>query len=382
MVKLLTSLGFFLKWDRITSFSIRTYSGMYSGNQNSAQKIRADFRSDTVTKPTDPMLFAMKNALVGDDVFADDPTINEFQDRVAKLAGKEAALFVTSGTLSNQLAIRTHLTQPPYSVVVDERAHVHTYEAGGISFHAGAQVLTLSPAPGVHYLTSDQIEKKLVLDDDVHHAPTQLVCLENTMNGQIFPLEEQQKISKMVHGHGLKLHLDGARLWNAITATGISLKEACDPFDSVSLCFSKGLGAPVGSVLVGNAKFIKKARHFRKLYGGGWRQAGLLASACNYVLDNHLPLLKHDHENAALLAEGLIKLGFKLSIPHETNMVWVDLSSKDLISQDVYDALMAKGILNFGGNDTVLRFVVHHQISKEHIIETIDIISELLNSKE
>ncbi|KAJ3367896.1 Threonine aldolase, partial [Kappamyces sp. JEL0680] len=193
---------------------------MYSHAAAGAAKVLADYRSDTVTKPTPEMLAAMTSALVGDDVFSDDPTVKELEERVAALAGKEAGLFCSSGTLSNQLAIRTHLKQPPYSVLCDKRAHVNSYEAGGIAFHCGAAVITAQPNPGKDYLTADVIQREMILDDDIHHAPTALVCLENTMNGQVFPLEEQQKIGQLVHDSGVLLHLDGARVWNAMTATG------------------------------------------------------------------------------------------------------------------------------------------------------------------
>jgi threonine aldolase len=212
------------------------------------RSVLADFRSDTVTQPTAAMAAFMAQAPVGDDVFDEDPTIHELQEKVAQLSGKQAALFCATGTMSNQLAIRTHLTQPPYSVVCDVEGHVHRYESGGISFHNGAQVI---PIQTKQHLTLEEIQNHWVVDDDVHVCPTRLICLENTKHGMVFPIEEQSRIAHAAREHGIRMHLDGARLWNAHVATHTSIKDLCDPFDSISLCFSKGLGAPVGSVLVG-----------------------------------------------------------------------------------------------------------------------------------
>ncbi|KAJ3254594.1 Threonine aldolase [Boothiomyces macroporosus] len=347
---------------------------------NTLVRTIADFRSDTVTKPTAEMSKIIAAADVGDDVFDDDPSIHLLQDTVAQLAGKEAGLFCASGTMTNQLAIRTHLLQPPYSVVCDTRAHVNSHEAGGIAFHSSAMVIPLMQPDGSH-LTAELIEKNWILDDDVHHAPTKLVCLENTLAGRVFPFEEQVKISNLAHANGVKMHLDGARLWNAIVKNGQSLKEACSPFDSVSLCFSKGLGAPIGSVLVGSKEFIKKARHFRKVFGGGWRQAGGLATACLFVLNNHLKNLEVDHANAACLSKEFERLGLSITIPTETNMVWVDFKKYQVTAQDIMDLLAPHGIKVLGGGSTAMRFVCHHQVSREAIEKTVSLIEEYLLQK-
>ena len=321
----------------------------------------ADFRSDTVTVPTQEMLQYMMQSAVGDDVFEEDPTVNLLQQRVAQMTGKEAALFCTSGTLANQLAIRSHLKQPPYSVLIDHRAHVDQYESCAIAFHTGlffnlgARVI---PVPCQEHLTVEDIKKYICLDDDVHHARTQLVCLENTLNGSVMPLETIQSIAQFTRQHQVALHCDGARLWNAVVASTHSLKEWCDPFESVSLCFSKGLGAPVGSVLVGSTQLIKKARHFRKLYGGGWRQAGVLAGACLYSLDSILPKLGESHELAKKLAQGLVAMGFQLAQRQETNMVWVDLGK--WTCDQVQEHLAQSGLNVFGGQSSTMRLVVHH----------------------
>jgi threonine aldolase len=201
------------------------------------------------------------------------------------------------------------------------------------------------------------------------------------MNGCVFPLEEQQNIAALVHRSGVMLHLDGARIWNAMTSTGLSLQEITSPFDSVSLCFSKGLGAPAGSVLVGNRQFIKKARHFRKLYGGGMRQIGLLAAACDYSLENHFPLLLDDHKKALKLASELVKIGYTLTKPCETNMVWVDTSMLgEGFESEIFCKELAKhGIIVFGGQSHEIRLVVHHQITEEVIDQTIVVFKSIFN---
>ncbi|KAJ3103817.1 Threonine aldolase [Phlyctochytrium planicorne] len=217
---------------------------------------------------------AMRKAPVGDDVMEEDPTVKELEVMVSELTGKEDALFCVSGTMSNQIGIRTHLKSPPHSVLCDASSHVYNYEAGGISFHSQATVTPVRPQPGKTNLTLDAVKDNLILSDDVHYAPTKLVCLENTMNGEIMALPDIREISEYARSLGIGMHLDGARLWNASVATGISLKEYGKDFDSVrillmSLCLSKGLGAPIGSILVGDKAFIRKARHYRKLFGGG-----------------------------------------------------------------------------------------------------------------
>ena len=229
--------------------------------------------------------------------------------------------------------------------------------------------------PTKSYITKELVEKYIVLDDDVHHAPTRLVCLENTGNGRIFPLDEQKRISEFAKMNGVKMHLDGARIWNASVATNTSIKALCMPFDTVSLCFSKGLGAPVGSVLVGPKDLIRKARHFRKLYGGGMRQAGILAAGCLYALENHFPKLDVDHKNAQYLSTELQRLGFKLFRPTETNMVWADVKDLGFDAEMVSSYLGGFGIRTLGAkNETVMRFVVHHQNTRESIDKTLSLL--------
>ena len=334
------------------------------------QKNLVDFRSDTVTIPSPQMIHAMSVAVVGDDVYGEDVSVNSLQSESSQLSGKESALFLVSGTMSNQIAIQAHLSNPPYSVVCDYKSHVYNYEASGISFHTGALVLPC-------HSTALEIEKVLVTDDDVHHAPTKLLCLENTLNGTILPFEELKKISKLAKKHNIPIHLDGARLWNASVATGISINEYGKYVDSISLCFSKGLGCPIGSVLVGSTNFIKRAKHLRKMYGGGWRQAGYLANACKFSLDNILPNLQRDHQVAQILKKGLVKLGFSLLLPVETNMVWIDASS--LLSKNVVEYFKSRGIIVSAPDEKTgeWRLVIHHQISEENVSEFLDILSIL-----
>jgi len=260
-----------------------------------------DLRSDTITKPTPQMRQAMADAAVGDDVFGEDPTVNQLQKKVTELCGKEAALFVPSGTMSNQIAINTH-TQPGDEVICDYGSHIFNYEGGGPALLSGVQVHPLQGQRGV--ITAEQI-KAVIRPADHHYAKSKLIELENTHNragGAIFPLDEINKIKKLADEHQLQMHLDGARLWNAHVATGISLAEWCDPFDSISLCFSKGLGAPIGSILVGSSEFIDRAHRYRKIYGGGMRQVGIIAAAALYALDHHIERLKDDHKRAYQLA--------------------------------------------------------------------------------
>jgi threonine aldolase len=227
------------------------------------------------------------------------------------------------------------------------------------------------------HTTALEIEKVLVTDDDVHHAPTKLLCLENTLNGTILPFEELKKISQLAKKHKIPIHLDGARLWNATAATGISIKEYAQYVDSISLCFSKGLGCPIGSILVGSLSFIKRATHLRKLYGGGWRQAGYLAGACRYSMENILPNLHRDHEIAQTLKKGLQKLGYSLLYPVETNMVWIDGSQ--LSSKDIVQHFRSRGIIVSAPDEKTgaWRLVTHHQISEENVLNFLDCLEEI-----
>ncbi len=285
-----------------------------------------DMRSDTVTRPTAAMRQAMAAAEVGDDVFGDDPTVNRLQERTAALLGKEAALYVTSGTMGNQLAIRAQVNAGE-QVIVEDGAHIYRYEGGAPAVLTGAQ-LTCVPAPG-GILDWPRIEAALNPADNVHCPPPRLVCLENTHNragGRVVPQDVVKAVAEGARARGLRLHLDGARLWHAHVATGLSLAELSAPFDTVTVCFSKALGAPVGSVLAGDRATIVRAHRFRKMLGGGMRQAGILAAACLHALDHHLVRLAEDHAAARRLAEGLDNPHLAVNHPVDTNIVIVDVA--------------------------------------------------------
>ncbi len=284
---------------------------------------RVDMRSDTVTRPSAAMREAMLTAAVGDDVFGDDPTVNHLQEEVAARLGKEAALYVPSGTMSNQLALKAQ-TVPGDQVVLEDGAHIYRYEGGAPGVLSGVQLTCIVTPDGL----LDWPRIAAVLNpDNVHCAPPALVCLENTHNragGRILPQAEVVRIGEQAHEQGLLMHLDGARLWHAHVASGLSLAELAAPCDSVSVCFSKGLGAPVGSVLVGSRAMIARACRFRKMLGGGMRQVGILAAACLYALDHNLARLREDHVHARLLAEGLSHAQLAVNHPVDTNIVIID----------------------------------------------------------
>lgn len=347
-------------------------------NAKKLQLLSRDFRSDTITAPTESMIRAMAEASRGDDVYGEDDTTNSFQAEIAALTGKESAIFVPSGTLSNQLALRTHLHQPPHTVLCDTRSHIHRYEAGGIAFHCGASTEIVAPSNGHHLRWDEDILPNLNLSDDIHFSPTRIISLENTLNGTIFPQDEIVKISTEARKLGLIMHLDGARIWNVAAETGLSLKELCDPFDTVSLCLSKGLGAPIGSILVGPSQFIKKVRHFRKLYGAGVRQVGPLVAAARVgVLENY-PKLQATHQLARYAGRELEKLGVRLTAPVETSMVFLDTSSIDIpIPELVSRAASLPAPIKLGGG----RMVVHYQIEKQAIDDLLDLIKLMKQEK-
>ncbi len=284
-----------------------------------------DMRSDTVTRPTPDMLKAMTTAEVGDDVFGDDPTINRLQEVMADRLGKEAALFVPSGTMGNQLALRAQ-TQPGDQLLLEDGAHIYRYEGGAPAVLNGLLVTCVEAPGGI--LTWDLIQPALN-PDNVHCAPPSLVCLENTHNragGRILPQANVRQISDQAHALGLRVHLDGARLWHAHVATGLDLSELAGPVDSVSVCFSKGLGAPVGSVLAADRATITRAHRFRKMWGGAMRQAGILAAACLFALEHHLDRLAEDHEFAREISAGLDQAGLAINHPVDTNIVIIDVA--------------------------------------------------------
>ena len=337
-----------------------------------------DLRSDTLTKPTKAMREYMFQADVGDDVFAEDPSINELQEKMMELTGKEAALYVPSGTMANQIAVNTH-TSPGNEVICEERCHIYNYEAGAPGMLSGVQ---LHPIPGQYGIIDLEDIENAIRPADHHYAQTALICLENTHNrwgGTVYPIDEIKKISKFAASHSIKLHLDGARLWNASIASGISLKEYASYFDSVSLCFSKGLGAPVGSILVGDRDFINNAHYYRKVYGGGMRQAGILAAGAIYAINNQWERMIDDHARARKLAEAFnAHEGFVVNLKTvQTNIVIIDVSLTGMTAHEVGIELEMNGIKMLPFSKTRIRAVTYLGITDDDINYTIETINKI-----
>jgi threonine aldolase len=324
-----------------------------------------DLRSDTVTLPTPAMRRAMAEAELGDDVYAEDPTVAALERETAELLGKEAALFVPSGTMANQIAIGA-LTRPGDELICDPTAHVYLWEAGGIARHWGVTPRTIAPA-GPYLMAADLEE--MIRPDDGHYVRTRLVCLENTLNrrgGKAVPMEVVDGIAAWARANGLMLHLDGARLMNAAVALGLPAAELARPFDTVAICFSKGLGAPVGSAIAGPRDLIKQAHRLRKLLGGGMRQAGVIAAGALYAIRNHVERLAEDHTNAKLLGEVVADTpGLTLeSGPPETNLVWFNLDQK-LGTAAAFSARMREaGVLVSALGPQTLRACTHLDVSR------------------
>lgn len=335
-----------------------------------------DYRSDTVTKPTPAMLDAMFNAKVGDDVFIEDPTINELEHFAAAMFGMEASLFCPSGTMTNQIAIKCH-TQPGDEVICDRLSHIYQYEGGGIAFNSGCSVNLIDSERGI--LTAEQVLASINADD-VHKAASSLVSLENTCNrggGSCYDFNEITKIKELCHQHNLKLHLDGARLFNAIIAKKENTQQYGETFDSISICLSKGLGTPVGSLILGNQAFIKKARRIRKVFGGGMRQAGYLAAAGLYALQHNIERLSVDHQNAQILVAALSKKKFINTIlPTETNIII--FSVKNEMTPTLFiEKMKEKNILMYPISPTQVRIVVHLDITDAMINDTVKVIENM-----
>ncbi|MBR11109.1 MAG: threonine aldolase [Rickettsiales bacterium] len=335
-----------------------------------------DLRSDTVTKPTTGMLEAMMSAEVGDDVFESDPTVNKLQERLAGMFGMDAALYCPSGTMSNQIAFRV-ATRPQDEVICDKRSHIYLYEGGGLAYNSMLSPKLLDGDRG--RLTADMISSNINPPDDVHCPRTSIVGLENTVNkggGCFYDLNEIKAIRKVCDEHDLHLHLDGARLFNALVETEEQPSEYGTLFNTISICFSKGLGAPVGSVLLGSKVQIKEAKRVRKVLGGGMRQVGYLAAACIYALDNHVDRLKEDHVRARVLGEEMAKKGFVDEVlPVETNIVISELTNitpKQLLAKFEQSGLHA---VAFGPQ--AVRFVTHLNFDDNQLDQAVDIIRRL-----
>lgn len=339
---------------------------------------KIDMRSDTITQPTDAMREAMAHAPVGDDVYGEDPTVNQLQKRVADLLGKPGALFVPSGVMSNQLAIKVN-TQPGDEVIVEKDSHIFNYETSAPSILSSVQLHPIIGERGV--LRAEQLAPA-VRPGVYYMMRTSLICLENTHNragGAIYPIDEIERIRNFAKALGLKLHLDGARLWNASVASGISPKEYAKHFDTISVCFSKGLGAPVGSALVGSEESIEKARKFRKILGGGMRQAGIIAAGALYALENHVDRLKEDHVKAKVFAEhiaGNPRLVIDMKTV-QTNMVVFDITHTGKSTEEVLAALRSKNVILSDANYTSLRAVTHLNVSLEQVRRAAEIVAAM-----
>jgi threonine aldolase len=336
-----------------------------------------DLRSDTVTRPTPGMRAAMNAADVGDDVFGEDPTVNRLEEAVADRLGKEAAVFVPSGTMSNQIAVKIH-TRPGDEILCDLNCHIYCYEQGGPAVLSGATCRLIDGDYGV--LDLAQLEDK-IRPDDQHCVRTRLVCLENTHNrggGRVYPIQKIEAISRWARKNGLAMHLDGARLWNAVVATGIGAREWAKHFDTVSVCFSKGLGAPVGSALAGPRELIKAAKRARKLFGGGMRQAGVIAAAALYAIDHHVERMADDHKNAQIIAEAIADTpGLRLMPPKvETNLIWVHVEPEMGSVKEVAARLKQQGVLVHASGPK-FRACTHLDVSRAQAEEAADAIRAL-----
>jgi threonine aldolase len=338
-----------------------------------------DLRSDTVTKPTPAMRRAMAEAEVGDDVYGDDPTDKRLEAKTAELLGKEAALFVPSGTMANQIAVGVH-THPGDELLCSTTSHVYVWEAGGIARLWGVTPRTFAGDGGL--LTLDHLRNAIRPGDDAHYVRTRLVCLENTHNrggGRIHPITSIAEIARWAREHNLAMHLDGARLMNAVVGSGILAHEWARYFDTVSICFSKGLGAPIGSAVAGSSDAINDAWRLRKLLGGGMRQVGVIAAAALYALENHVHRLSEDHANAQILANAFASTeGFALeSGPVETNLVWVTVNPSMGTAADVAAYMRSHGIIVSVPEPQTIRVCTHLDITTDQVKHAARLIREI-----
>jgi threonine aldolase len=325
-----------------------------------------DLRSDTVTKPTPEMRKAMAEAEVGDDVFREDPTVMALERETAELLGKEAALFVPSGTMGNELAVRLHTTSGD-EIIADAGCHIFNHEAGGAAALSGVTCRLIHGNRGI-FTAAEMLA--VIRNPDVHFSPVKAVCVENSNNsgsGSVWPIETLAQLSRTAKSRGLAVHMDGARLWNAAVASGVSEKQYAGHCDTVSVCFSKGLGAPVGSALVGSKELIERARRFRKMWGGGMRQAGILAAGALFALRNNHQRMNEDHANARKLAEGLASIyGIELlGVPLQTNIVRFRTKQKEAAA--VVAGLKDYGVLVLATGPDSIRAVTHLQVSSTDV---------------
>lgn len=330
-----------------------------------------DLRSDTVTRPSKEMKEAMINAKLGDDVFQDDPTVIDFEKRTAFMFGKEAGLFCPSGTMSNQIALMVHL-KPGDEVITSREAHIYNYEGGGVARNAGASMRLIDRSNG---LINVEDVKKNINPDDIHYPISKLVSLENTSNrggGVCYDIVNIEEIYNFCKTINIPIHLDGARLFNAMIKTGVSSKDMGKYFESISLCFSKGLGTPLGSVLIGSKSFIHKARRVRKVLGGGMRQVGMAAAAGIYALDNNIERLKEDHSNAIAIGSSLSVCSWIKSVmPVETNIVVANLKD-DFTNTEFVEKLKNKGVLAIPFGNGRIRMVTHLDVSLRDVDKVVN----------
>lgn len=336
-----------------------------------------DLRSDTVTKPTAEMRKAAYEAEVGDDVYQEDPTVNELERTAAEMLGKEAALFVTSGTQGNQIAVLTH-TRKGNEIIVEQDSHIFNYEGAAISAFAGVQPRTIKGNRGA----MDPIEVEAAIqEEDVHNPETGLICIENTHNragGAVIPLDNMKAIKMTASANQIPVHLDGARLFNAAVALGCPVKDIAQYTDTVQFCLSKGLGAPVGSIIAGSEEFIKQARKWRKRLGGGLRQAGIIAAPGLVALRTMVDRLAVDHENAKFLAEGLGNMnGINVVNQVDTNIILVNVSDRGLTSAQFAALLKEHGVFVSTFGSRLVRFTTHYDVNRESIEEALKIVSKL-----
>ncbi|RAH75451.1 l-allo-threonine aldolase [Aspergillus aculeatinus CBS 121060] len=342
-----------------------------------------DFRSDYVTSPNIAMLASIINTSLLDDVMKEDPTTNSFQEFIAQLTGHEDSLLVMSGTMGNQVALRTALLAPPYSILADSRSHIIGMEAGGPSTLCGALMQGVAPSNG-HHLTLEDVKRHVTLREDVYDCPTRIISLENTLSGTIMPLEDVRAISTWARSQDppIHMHLDGARLWEAVAAGAGTLKEYATCFDSAQLCFTKGLGAPIGSIVIGNKAFIKRARWMRKLLGGGIRAAGIVCAPARVAVEQIFlgGRLRANQETAKRLSKLWVSLGGKLQHPTETNMIWLDLEAAGIDKEHFADLAENAGVKTMRGR-LQGRLIIHYQICDRALEALANLFAEILKAK-
>lgn len=341
---------------------------------------KLDFRSDTVTLPTDKMFEKMVQAKLGDDVYGDDITTNELEALAADLLGKEAGLFVPTGTMGNLLAVMTHTT-PGQEVILEESSHIYLYEVAGIARVANVQA---KPIKGIEGVMNPLDIKNAIRKENIHFPETGLICLENTHNmagGMAIPLINMEEIYNLAKENNIPVHLDGARIFNAANYLNVEVKEIAQYVDSVMFCFSKGLGAPIGSMLVSTKDFINRARKFRKMLGGGMRQVGVIAAAASIALEEMTTRLEEDYQNAKLLAEKLNDIPNILVDVNKvhSNMINVDFSNTIFTTAQLIQLFQNKGLLANPRNDDVIRFVTHKDVSRQDVLDAVDIIKEIIS---